>query len=199
MKRVLLAAAAVASLSACSTLERFGLGSGGPAPMADPGMSAPMSDNPGMSGPMMPTSAMAYVRAAGESDLFEITSSQLALQRTQNPDIRAFASTMIDHHTSTTNTLLAAARAARMISPPAVLRPDKRAMIDQLNGQVGASFDRLYLRQQVMAHGEALAIHTSYAQRGDNAALRAAAAGTVPVVQGHLSTAQSLQARMGPM
>jgi predicted outer membrane protein len=126
-------AAAAASLSACSTL---GMGDMGRSPhgmghaMPDGGMmSAPM---PGM---MMPTQAQAYIRLAGESDLYEITSSQIALQRTQNPELRTFATRLIDHHTMTTNATLSAAKAGRVPPPPAVLGPQKRAMIDQLNSQ----------------------------------------------------------------
>ena len=198
MTRVLIAAVAAASLTACSGM---GMGMGGGRMNA--GMSHTMPDGAPMQAPMpgmvMPTQAMAYMRAAGESDLFEITSSQVALQRTQNPAVRAYATTMIDHHTRTTNTLLSTARAALLMPPPAVLGPDKRAMIDQLNSQAGMNFDRLYIQQQVTGHQEALAIHGGYAQGGDNAALRATAAATVPVVQGHLSTAQSIQGRMGGM
>ena len=39
---------------------------------------------------------------------------------------------------------------------------------------------------QVAAHLEALTLHGGYADRGDNAALKAAAAKTKPVVQSHL-------------
>ncbi|WP_294271978.1 DUF4142 domain-containing protein, partial [uncultured Sphingomonas sp.] len=38
--------------------------------------------------------AAAYVRAAGMSDLYEITSSKLALQKSRNDDVRRFAQMM---------------------------------------------------------------------------------------------------------
>jgi putative membrane protein len=197
MKHVLLVAVAAASLTACSSM---GMGRGddmaGMAPHTMPDgstMGGPMS------GPMMPTQAMGYLRAAGESDLFEITSSQTALQRTQNPEIRAFAPMLIDHHTGTTNATLAAAKAGRIPPPPVVLGPDKRAMIEQLNSQTGRAFDQLFIRQQVPAHEQALALHAGYARSGDVPTLRASAAAAVPIVTRHLAEARAMQARMGGM
>jgi putative membrane protein len=109
MKRVLVFVASTLVLSACSKVnlpnpfnrgaDRLAVG-----PLAPP---TPVTD--------------AYLRAAGESDLYEVTSSQLAIQRTQNPDVRRFATRMIDHHTGTTNALLAAARKAGIAPPPIVL------------------------------------------------------------------------------
>ena len=191
MKRVLLVAAAATALTACSTLER--MAGRDPAPMAAGSMpmAAPM---PGM---MMPTGANAYIRAAGESDIYEITSSQLAMQRTQNPDIRAYATMLIDHHTGTTNATLEAAKAGRVPPPPTVLGPDKRAMIQQLDGQVATAFDQLYIRQQVTAHEQALALHSNYARSGDVPTLRASAAAAVPIVTRHLEQARAMQAGMG--
>ena len=191
MKRALLLAVAATSLTACSTLGRMaGMDR---APMSDPAMpmAAPM---PGM---MMPTAANAYIRAAGESDIYEITSSQLALQRTQMPEIRAYATMLIDHHTGTTNATLEAAKAGRVPPPPTVLGPDKRAMVRQLESAVGTTFDQLFVRQQVAAHEQALALHGAYARSGEVPTLRASAAAAVPIVTQHLEQARAMQARMG--
>lgn len=195
MKRVLFAAAAAASLTACSSMGMGRLMGDNSMPMRDPSMpmAAPM---PGM---MMPTQAMAYIRTAGESDLYEVTSSQIALQRTQNPELRAFATKLIDHHTMTTNATLTAAKAGRVAPPPAVLGPQKRAMIEQLNAQTGMDFDRLYIRQQIPAHEEALALHTNYARAGDVASLRASATAAIPIVTSHLNEARAMQTAMGGM
>lgn len=198
MKRVLITAAAAASLTACSAL-----GVGGDR-TADGGMGAhTMSDGSVMAGPMpgmtISTQATAYLRAAAESDLFEVTSSQVALMRTQNPDVRAYATKLVDHHTGATNATLAAAKAGRVMPPPAVLRPDKRAMIDLLSAQTGTAFDRLYIQQQIPAHEQALALHGSYARSGDVATLRASAQAAVPMVTSHLEEARAMQSRMAGM
>jgi putative membrane protein len=146
-----------------------------------------------LSGDSTPTDAAAYLQMAGESDLYEINSSQLALQKSQNPDIRRLASMLIDHHTQTTNATLAAARAGGVAPSPAVLGPDKRRMLDQLTAEQGRSFDSRYVAQQIPAHEQALALHSTYARSGDNASLRASAEQAVPIVQSHLDQLRRLQ------
>jgi putative membrane protein len=141
--------------------------------------------------------AMPYARMAAASDLFEIQSSQIALQVSQNPETRRFAQMLIDHHTRTTQTLMAAAASARMTMPPPMLDTRKQQMIEELRRTPAAQFDMVYLMQQVPAHQEALALHSTFAARGDNGALRAAATAAVPLVQQHLTEAQAMHARMG--
>ncbi|RZM36516.1 MAG: DUF4142 domain-containing protein, partial [Sphingomonas sp.] len=58
------------------------------------------------------TSAMPYVMAAGMSDLYEINSSQIALQKSKTPAIRSFATMLIKHHTMTTAATMKAAKKA---------------------------------------------------------------------------------------
>lgn len=140
--------------------------------------------------------AMPYLFRAGEADVYEITSSQIALTRSQNPQIRAFATMLIDHHTRTTNLALAAAKAAGVMAPPPVLTPPNRAMIDQLYAAPVADFDRVYIGQQVPAHQTALNLHSSYASMGDTPQLQATARGAVPIVTSHLERARAMQSGM---
>ena len=137
--------------------------------------------------------AAPYVMAAGQSDLFEIESSQLALQKSRTPAIRQYADMLIKHHRQTTTATLAAARKAGMTPPPPVPNPGARASIGELQSASAADFDRIYLAQQVPAHRAALALHKSYGAGGDQAALRTSARKAVPIVQQHLTAAERMQ------
>lgn len=70
-------------------------------------------------------------------------------------------------------------------------------MIEQLNAASGAARESLYVSHQLMAHEEALALHTGYASDGDRPELRAAAAKAVPIIQQHLAEIRRIQATMG--
>jgi len=177
MRRLLLAATAAAMMSAC-------------APMAGPVYPPP----PGA--PMMPTDEMSFSQMAAASDLFEIQSGQVALQVSQNADVHRFAQMLIEHHTMTSNELMAVARAAGMAPPPPMLDSRKQAMMAQLQSTPASRFDSVFLNMQVMAHQEALALHSSYAARGGVAALRAAAARAAPIVRQHLDQATAMHHRM---
>ena len=144
--------------------------------------------------PAPTTAAMPFLMLASESDIFEITSSQIALTRSQNPRVREYGTMLIRHHTMTTNLALAQAKAAGITPPPAILQQDKRDMITQLLEAQAADFDRVYLSQQVPAHEQALALHSAYARGGDTPQLRTLASSAVPIVQQHLTEARRMLA-----
>lgn len=147
--------------------------------------------------PAAKTQAMPYLETAGMSDVFEITSSQIALQKSRNPQVREYATKLIGHHTMTTNTTLAAAKAGGIATPPPpVLNAQFRALISELNAAGPADFDRVYLAQQVPSHQGALELVTAYSQNGDVATLRRAAGTAAPLVREHLVEAQRMQAAM---
>ncbi|MEG3165330.1 DUF4142 domain-containing protein [Sphingomonas sp. PB2P19] len=143
------------------------------------------------------TSAMPYVMAAGRSDLYEINSSQIALQKSQTPAVRKFATMLIKHHQTTTAATMRAAKKAGLTPPPPTLDAGATASITELQNAPAADFDRVYLGQQVPAHQAALDLHSSYAARGDQAPLRATAKTAVPIVKQHLAAATKLQAGKG--
>jgi putative membrane protein len=145
---------------------------------------------------MTPEQARPFVMMAGASDLFEIQSSQLAVQRAQRPEVRQYAQMLVQHHTMTTQQVMAAARAAGMSPPPPMLMPMQREMMERLRAAPASSFDRTYITQQIPAHEMALALHGNYARRGDAASLRAVAATAVPVVTQHLAEARRMRSAM---
>lgn len=141
-----------------------------------------------------PTTATAFMAEAARSDMYEIQSSQLAMSRGASQGVKDFAQMMVRDHTNSTQMVMDAARSGGLTPPPPPpLDPRRAGMLDQLRGASGAAFDRMYLSQQLMAHQEALALHSGYAQNGDNAALRGAAGKIAPIVQQHLTHVQRLQ------
>lgn len=180
MKRLMLCAAAAALMSACSSMP-----TGEAAVVAEAAMEQPAPQG------------MEYVRMAGSSDLYEIQSSQLVMQSTQNADLRRFAEMMIEHHTMTTQTVMRAAQAAGMSPLPPALDAPKTEMIRQLQTAQGTARDALYVEQQVMAHQQALTLHTSYANNGDTPQLKTAATAAVPIVARHYNEITAMQQGMG--
>jgi putative membrane protein len=149
-----------------------------------------------LSNPLM---APGYLAQAGSSDQFEIQSGQLALQASQNPAVQGFANTIIRDHTNSTQMLMAAAQAANIPAPPPAILPPQQAMLDQLRAAgTGPAFDQAFQQIQIQAHQQALALHQNYAQSGDVPQLRATAGQIVPVIQNHLTMAQSLQVMAPP-
>ena len=131
--------------------------------------------------------AAEYVKTAGASDLYERQSSQIVLQTTADPRVRAFAQMMIMHHTKSTADVKRAATRTRVPAPPPVLMPTQAELIAELRAEQGPARDAAYIAQQRASHNQALAVQQAYAAEGTNPALRQAAAGIVPVVKDHIA------------
>lgn len=136
-----------------------------------------------------------FARMAAMSDMFEMESSRLVEQRSQNAQVKQFAQMMLRDHQKTTTELkgmlpqLQGVSAAQM---PTSLDQQHQALLQQLQGAQGAQFDRVYVQQQVQAHQQAVDLFGNYARAGDNAQLRQWATQTLPALQQHLQQAQQL-------
>lgn len=151
---------------------------------------APMAAMPAM--PMVSEADSTFAMAAANSDMTEIQSSQIALQKARRPAVRQFAQMMIDEHTRSTQRLMTIAQGKNIVLPTA-LDAQHQQMVDQLNPvPAGPRFDREYLRMQVMSHQQTLATMQQYAANGTDPELKQFASDMVPVVQNHLQMAQRL-------
>ena len=133
-----------------------------------------------------------YVMTAGASDLYERQSSELVLQSTQNPQVRAFATMMIDDHGKSTMEVKAAAQRSGLPASPPQLTPLQNELMAELNAERGPARDALYIAQQKAAHGGALTVQKAYAMDGTDPALRSAAARIVPVVEHHIALLEQM-------
>jgi len=145
----------------------------GPAPQAIPETIAPSSA----------ATPAAYVASASSIELFEIMSSELALQRARTKRVREFAEMVLNTHKGASMQLSLAGRRLNLL-PSASLSPTHQAMLNQL--RTAPDFDSLYRRLQVAVHQDALRIHSSYAALGASPTLRPVAQSMVPVFRRYL-------------
>jgi putative membrane protein len=145
----------------------------------------------------IPPTAADFVLGAAQSDQYEIRAAQVALAQSHNPRIKAFAARMIEDHTRMTDALRQAATASGLAPPPAAMSSDQAALLAALQSLRGAPFDQAYIRQQLLAHNQALAVEQSYAAAGTDTTLRKAAQSSIPMIQQHLTTAEQIGASLG--
>jgi len=133
-----------------------------------------------------------FVKNAAISGMFEIQSSQLALQKKVRAD-RRFAQHMIHDHERMAAQLKRLVRSAHVDTQvPTALDDQHQKMLDQLRGEDGANFDKDYDQMQTQGHQEAVTLFQNYAQNGDNPQLKRWAAKTLPELQSHLAMAKKL-------
>ena len=139
-----------------------------------------------------PVSPDDFVAAASGADQYEVMAARLALVESRNPAIRGFASEMVRDHTAARMALQAAAARSGLKPPSSSVGGDQTQLLAALQGLRGADFDRAYVRQQGLAHRQALTTERSYARGGSDANLRAAAAADVPMIEHHLQAVGTL-------
>jgi putative membrane protein len=130
-----------------------------------------------------------FVKNARIGGNFEVVSSKLALDKTQNADIRAFAERMVTDHTKAGQQLDQTVSSENIVvdEPSSRDKLDKKhqAMLDKLRGASANQFDRLYVQMQQSAHDEAVKLFNKYSKGGDNTALKNFAQETLPTLQDH--------------
>lgn len=134
-----------------------------------------------------------YVQKAAIADMFEIESSKLALEKAQSQPLKKLAGMMVDDHGASTSKIKSAVSMGKVsVSLPSELDAKHREALDQLRGLSGTEFDKKYLDVQIKGHEEALQLHQSYAENGDNKALKDAATDIVKVMERHLKEIRAL-------
>ena len=134
-----------------------------------------------------------FVQKAGMSDMYEVEAGKIASQKGQTAPVKGFGEMMVTAHSKTTEELKGIVASEKInVDLPTKLDSKHQKLIDDLNAASNADFDKTYAKQQVDGHQEAVNLFDSYANKGDNAALKAFAQKTLPVIQQHLDEAKKL-------
>lgn len=185
--RVLLFASAIALVvgSTCARAETMTMPSmGGPPPQA-------------LAASAKVPSTAAFINTAAAANQFEIASSRLALFKTFNPNIRAFASKMVEDHTLIGKNFVAAlSKADTGVTPPPGLGADLDAVMAKLRGTYGPAFEAEYVAAQIKGHQAAVGLFAGYAKGGANPVMKAFAKATLPTIEMHLSMCYELAASL---
>lgn len=158
------------------------------------GCMTPMASAPAPA-PIAITTATEFVPMAVSSNLFEIESSRLALQRSRDREVRRFAQQMIRDHNLASRRMAAVVRRSGLPAPQPAMTAKHQQMLATVQG--AADFDAAYVNAQLMAHQEAVALFSSYSSGGDVPQLAEFAGATLPTLQMHLDHVQSLRSGGG--
>lgn len=130
------------------------------------------------------TDPQQFADMAASSNMFEIESSRVALERASSEEVKAFAQHMIDDHGKAGEDMKAAAQSDG-ITPAETLQPAHQAKLDELSAAEGEAFDQAYVMAQVEAHDEAIALFDGFSTNGQESALKTFAAKTLPTLHQH--------------
>ena len=144
--------------------------------------------------PAKVTPTAAFVQQALVSNLFEVESSKLALDRSENTTIKTFATLMVNDHSAAGVKLADAISEAKQPRPPLKLDAKHQVLLEDLAARKGADFDKSFVDVQHKAHVESVALFEGYAATGEDSRLKALADELLPTLKDHLARMEKIAA-----
>ena len=136
-----------------------------------------------------------FLKDAAEGGNAEVSASQVALEKSANADVKAFAQMMVDGHGKAGAELkgLADQKGVKVSDTPSIT---KKTEIKLLSERKGSSFDQHYADSiGVKAHEDTIKLFQKEVDKGTDADVKAWASKTLPALQHHLEAAQALKAK----
>jgi putative membrane protein len=134
-----------------------------------------------------------FVTIAAQSDMLEIESSKLALQKSDSDKSKKFAERMIKDHTETSTELKGLVSGGKVeADAPTALDKAHKDKLDKLAKLQGKDFTREYNDMQLSAHKDAVSLFDRYGKEGDNPDLKAFASKHLTALKQHLEMAKEL-------
>jgi putative membrane protein len=131
-----------------------------------------------------------FVKKAALDGMTEVELAKVALSKSKDEKVRAFAERMVADHGKANKELATLAKSKQM-DVPTSLDAEHQAMVQSLSGKSGAAFDASYSEHMKMDHAKAVALFEG-ASKGTDAELGAFAKKTLPTLQEHKRMADSL-------
>lgn len=138
----------------------------------------------------------AMLKQLAQANIAEIEAGRIALDKSQNSEVRAFAQQMIDDHSKGLREVMAVAQSKGVVLP---IEPDAKhkAMGKKLQRLSGDAFDREYAAQAGISDHRATHAYVQKVQSdAKDADVRALAAKLEPTVARHLSHVETLSASL---
>jgi putative membrane protein len=138
--------------------------------------------------------AQSFVNKAAVGGMFEVQSSELALKKSKDADVRQFAEMMVADHSKANNTLKSVAQQEGLTVPTELDHKHANTLKELRNA--GSQFDAPYIKAQLQGHETTVKLFERYSNAGDNKALRNFAAETLPTLRMHLNRIEQISNRV---
>jgi putative membrane protein len=135
---------------------------------------------------------------AAQAGQAEIMLGNLALQKSQNDDVKKFAQMVVDDHTKANDQLKTLA-AGKNVTLPADVNIKQKETMDELSNLSGDNFDREFVKTMVKDHEAAVKLFQKQADSGADPDVKSFAASTLPTLKSHWDAAKSLNDSMKNM
>ncbi len=137
-----------------------------------------------------------FYKNAAEGGIAEVDAGRLAEDKGNSQQVKDFGARMVKDHTAANEKLQALASSKDMALPStaSVGQMAAKARLDVLSGD---AFDQTYVKGQLRAHRQTIALFRKEISSGRDADAKAFAAATLPTLRAHLKAITAIAADMG--
>src|SRR3984957_16805168 len=137
-----------------------------------------------------------FYKKAAESGIFEVEAGNQAQQKANMQPVKDFGAMMVKDHTAAGDQLksLASSKGVSLPTSASVSEMAEKGKLDVLSGD---TYDKSYIRGQIKAHHEAIALFKKEIASGQDADAKSFAQQRLPTLQHHLKAAQAIATQNG--
>ena len=132
-----------------------------------------------------------FMMKAGHAGHAEISAAKMALEKTDNADVRRFAQRMIDDH-SQANEKLKEIAEEKNVTLPGEPNEEQKEKADELSELSGDEFDEEYMNAQVKDHKKVIGFFEDEDENGADSDVVGFAKKTLPTLESHLEMAEDI-------
>jgi putative membrane protein len=135
-----------------------------------------------------------FVDDAAQGGLLEVKLGQLVAKQGSNDEVKRFAQRMVDDHTKLNARLAETARQLG-VTLPTEMDKKHQDQYDKMTQLSGPKLDEEYMSQMLSEHKDDVKAFQKTAKESKDPTLRAFAAGSVPLLEEHLTLARQIHDR----
>ncbi len=136
-----------------------------------------------------------FMMKATQANLAEIDMARIAIQKSDNTDVKDYANMIKSDH-STALADLADLMKDKNVSQPSGLVPETQQDITRMNGLTGPEFDREFVNMMVSDHQKAVEMFRDHEAIAQNSDVKKYVEDVLPRLEMHLDKAQQLQSKL---
>jgi putative membrane protein len=134
-----------------------------------------------------------FYKKAAEGGLFEVEAGNQAQTKANDQRVKDFGNMLVTDHTAANQQLqsLATSKGITLPTSASVGQMAEKAKLDALTGN---TYDKSFVRGQIKAHEQTIALFQKEIRSGHDADAKAFATSTLPTLKKHLKQARALEA-----
>ena len=137
-----------------------------------------------------------FYKNAAEGGISEVDAGHLAQDKGNSQKVKDFGAMMVKDH-SAANEKLQALASSKNVTLPTTASVGQMATKAKLDVLSGDTFDKSYVKGQISAHRDTIALFRKEISSGQDADAKAFATATLPTVRAHLKAITAIATDMG--